>query len=66
MERKNTIFVQKTKRRSYHFDDDCTTLGLNLQRSKWMRVVQQDAFCILRSVFRGNGGDMGKRNTENL
>jgi len=61
MERKNI-----TRRQSYHFDDNATTLPLNLQLAKGMRVVQQDACCILGVMFRGKGGEMGKRNTENL
>jgi hypothetical protein len=47
-------------------EDEATTMPLNLQLAKGMRVVQQDASCILGAVFHGKGGDMGKRNTENL
>ena len=45
-------------------EDETTTLPLNLQLDKGMRVVQQDACYILGAVFHRNGGDMGKRNTE--
>ena len=47
-------------------EDEATTLPLNPQLTKGMRVVQQDACWILDAVFQGKGGDMGKRNTQNL
>jgi hypothetical protein len=47
-------------------EEEANTLPLNLQLAKGMRVVQQDACCSLGAVFHGKGGDMGKRNTENL
>jgi hypothetical protein len=48
-------------------EDFPNTLPLNLQLAKgMMRLVQQDACCILGAVFHAKGGDTGKRNTENL
>jgi hypothetical protein len=47
-------------------EDAANTLPLNLQLAKEMRVVQQDANCILGAVYHGKGGDMGKRKKEKL
>jgi hypothetical protein len=52
-------------------ENDTSTANTTLPLSRspwgnWPRDVLQVAYCIVGAVFHGNGGDMGKRNSENL